>query len=152
MEEKRARRTSMLRVVEEDDVGGAPDGGGDGAVGLGGDDDFEKFRCGGEIGHQRLLGVGWKGLHDGQLLEDGEDDFVGGSKRCFDAGAPELQQGIVFVKMPRQAGAKSDDTLETRVRLGPVRFRPREFFHRQMRIENELDAAIIFAREFADHE
>src|SRR6266850_6690484 len=100
----------------------------------------------------RLLGVGWKGLHDGQLLEDGEDDFVGGSKRCFDAGAPELQQGIVFVKMPRQAGAKGDDTLETRVRLGPVRFRPREFFNRQMRIENELDAAIIFAREFADHE
>ena len=34
---------SAGRVVEEDDVGGTPHGGGDGAVGLAGDDDLEKF-------------------------------------------------------------------------------------------------------------
>src|SRR5260370_18780229 len=44
----------LHRIVEEDDVGGAPDGGGDGAVGLAGHDDLEKFRRRGEVGPEQV--------------------------------------------------------------------------------------------------
>jgi hypothetical protein len=40
---KRRGELSVLRLVEEDDVGRAPHGGGNGAVGLAGYDDLKEF-------------------------------------------------------------------------------------------------------------
>src|SRR5256885_920371 len=101
---------------------------------------------------KRLLGIGWQGSRDRQMLENCENDFVGGSERSFHTGAAELQQRIVFVKVPNQAGADGDGALEALVRRRLSRFQTGGFFRGQMRIENQQDAAVIFAREFADHQ
>src|SRR6267378_4467987 len=82
-------QNSAGRVVEEDDVRRTPHGAGNGAVGLAGHDDLEKFWRGGEISHERLVGIGWQRLRDSQVLENCEDDFGGGSERSFHSGAPE---------------------------------------------------------------
>ena len=102
-------------VVEEDDVGGAPDGAWDGAVGPRGHDDFEKLGRSCKIGHKRLMGIGGERLRDRQMLKDREYDLVGGSEGNLHAGAPELQQRIIFVKVPGQAGADVDGALKALV-------------------------------------
>src|SRR5205814_8340985 len=79
-------------VVEEDDVGGAPGGAGDGGVGPRGHDDFEKLGRSCKIGHKRLMGIGGERLRDRQMLKDMEYDLVGGSEGNLHAGAAELQQ------------------------------------------------------------
>ena len=43
------------QVLQENYVGRVPEGGGDGAVGLAGYDDFEEFGGGGEIGQQDMI-------------------------------------------------------------------------------------------------
>ena len=43
-------KTRLGEILGEDYVGGVPDGGGDGAAGLSGDDDLERFGVGGEVG------------------------------------------------------------------------------------------------------
>src|SRR6266478_458575 len=75
-----------------------------------------------------------------------------GTERSFHTGAPELQQRIVFVKVPGQAGADRDGTLEAFARRRHSRLAAGGFFGGQMRIENEQDAAVVFAGKFADHQ
>src|SRR2546421_8784654 len=86
------------------------------------------------------------------MLKDRENDLVGGSERSLHAGAAELQQRIIFVKVPGQASADIDGALETLVRGRLYRLRIRGFFRGQVRIENEQNTADVFAREFRDHQ
>ncbi len=111
-------RSILSRVVEEDDIRGAPYGRGDGAVRLAGDDNFEEIRGGREIGHERLLGIGWERLREGEVPENCEDDLVGVGESSLNAGAAELQGKVALVKMPGQAGADGDGALEPIVCCG----------------------------------
>jgi hypothetical protein len=49
-EDRPLQNAALDLVLGEDYVGGVPDGGGDGAAGLRGDDDLERFGVGGEVG------------------------------------------------------------------------------------------------------
>src|SRR5205807_3443011 len=105
------------RVVEEDDVGGAPDGVGKKAARLAGHDDFEEFRAGSQLGDELLFRIDRQRLHDGQVTEDFEDVPFRRGERRIHADAAELQKRIRLIEMPGDVGAKSHGALETLVNL-----------------------------------
>jgi len=121
-------------------------------VGLAGHDDFEKIGQPREIGHELLIRIGRQRLREGQVLENGENKFVGGGEKSFHPGGTELQQRVLFVKVPGQAGANGDGALEMFVDRRDRVLHPGKFLLRQMRIENEEDTAIVFAGEFTNHQ
>jgi len=59
-------------------------------VRLAGDDNFEEIRGGREIGHKRLLGIGWERLREGEVAENRKNDLVGVGESSLNARAAEL--------------------------------------------------------------
>src|SRR5260370_6086803 len=133
------------RVVEEDDIRGAPHGRGDGAVRLAGDDNCEESRGGSEVGHKRLLGIGWERLREGEVAQNCEDDLVGVGERSLNAGAAELQGKVALVKMPGQAGADGDGALETIVRCSGPRRNAGRIPRGDGGLKTTQETALIFA-------
>ena len=65
-----AGRDGSGEVFGEDDVGGIPDRTGDRATRLRSDDDLEGFGDSGEIGQERSVRVGRKGLNAREMAEN----------------------------------------------------------------------------------
>ena len=87
------------------------------------------------------------------MLEDREDIFFRGGQRRFQRRAAKLKLRVALVKVPGDAGAQRHRALEAFVR----RLRSSHGFRiadriRNMRIEHEQHAAIVFACEFAHHQ
>src|SRR2546430_12636709 len=62
-----------LFLFEEDDKGRTPDGVGEEAARLAGDDDLEKFRRCSELGDELLLGIARERLYDGEVPKNIEN-------------------------------------------------------------------------------
>jgi hypothetical protein len=52
----------LRQIVQENNVGGVPEVGGDGAAGLAGDNDFEEFGGGGQAGQENVFRIRRKRL------------------------------------------------------------------------------------------
>src|SRR5437899_12649432 len=85
-------------VAGEDDVGGVPEFGGNGAAGLGGYDNFEGVGVSGELVQQ----VGPRGrryrLEERQVAEDGEDLLRGRRGGRGELGAAKVERGVACVQ------------------------------------------------------
>ena len=145
------RCISARKVVDENNVGGMPDHGGDRAAGLAGDDDFEEFGFRDELGEQRVIWIRRKRLRECEMTQDVEDDVLRRGQRSVDAGRAELQLGVSFIEMPRKAGAERRGTVETLACFfgrghGGTCGRGRSVW-----VEYQENAAIVFARKFSHH-
>jgi len=135
----------LCRVVEEDDVGGAPHGGGDGAVGLAGHDDFEKFGRGARSAMSDCPGSDGRGCAIARCWRIAKMISSAGARGVSTPALRNCNSELFFVEVPGQAGAGPDGTLKALARRRHSRFQAGGFFGGQMRIENEQDAAVVFA-------
>ena len=151
-----------LERIEEEEIGRGPERGRDGALRARGEDDFEDFVLGGEFVEECAAGVDVSGLDEGELAQRVVDDFAGGGHRRGEAVGAELQHGINFVEVPGDAGGHGDGALEA-LRCGcesdadcgrDVATASALTLGRRADkgIEDQHHAALVFAREFADHQ
>jgi hypothetical protein len=101
-----------LFLLEEDDEGRTPDRVGEEATRLAGDDDFEEFRRGRELGDELLVGVEREGLYDGKMPQNVENVSFRRRQWPIEVHAAELQHRIGLIKMPSDIRAKSHGALE----------------------------------------
>src|SRR5258708_35272536 len=115
-----------------------------------GENKFEDVRLGGEFLHQGVRWIERQRLQPGEMAQYGKNIFVRGGDGQIETRAAELQLCTALEKMPGEAGAKSDGTLEARI----ANVRGGRYFvsGREMRIENEEHAKIFLVRKFADHQ
>ena len=101
-----------LFLFEEDDKGRTPDGVGEEAARLAGDDDLEKFRRCSELGDELLLGIARERLYDGEVPKNIENVFVRRRQWRIEVQTAELQHGIGLIEMPGDVRAQSHGALE----------------------------------------
>src|SRR5258708_25392295 len=83
------------------------------------------------------------------MTKNGENIFCGGREWRFHAGAAELQQRVALKEMPSHAGAQCNGALEA---IGGDLRHSANDGNRDVRIEHEEHASVIFACEFAHHQ
>src|SRR5438876_10036066 len=127
-----------------------PEQGGNRSMRLAGDNQFEDVRLRREFLHQGVRWIERQRLQPGEMAQYGENILVRGGDGQVETRAAELQLRTALEKMPGEAGAKSDGTLEARI----ANIRGRRYFvsGREMRIENEEHAKIFLMSKFADHQ
>src|SRR2546423_10799086 len=81
------RAPSADEIVEEDDVGGMPEIGGNRAARLARYDNLEQLGRGGQIAEQLQLWVRGKRLRQREMPQNTENVFFGAGQRCFHARA-----------------------------------------------------------------
>src|ERR1044072_4794208 len=87
-------------------------------------------------------------MSDSEVPQNSENRIFCRSKSGFDSGAAKLQGGVTLIKMPRDTSAQRDCAFKPFVEIGYLVERG----FSGMGIEHQQDPAIIFTREFTDHQ
>ena len=82
------------------------------------------------------------------MAQNSENVFRSGSKRNVSGFAAVFEEGVAFAEGPREGGAVGDRLLEA-VGVGGCSV---GFGGGAVRIEDEQDAVVVLASEFANHE
>src|SRR5260370_1123896 len=83
------------------------------------------------------------------MTKNGENIFFRGREWSFHAGAAELQQRVALKEMPSHAGAQCNGALEA---IGCDLRHSANDGNRDVRIEHEEHASVIFACELSHHQ
>src|SRR5215475_7134103 len=127
-----------------------PKRGGDGAVLLAGDDDFEDVRSGSKVLHQRVRWVEGERMDSCKMFENLKDFFFGCTDGNVKSRAAILKLRAALEEVPSQTGAKRDGFLETWITS--FRRRRDRNVRGEVRIEHKEYAKILLEREFAHHQ
>src|ERR1700682_4585207 len=86
------------------------------------------------------------------MPQDEKHYLLSRRQRRLYSGAAKLHQGVAFIKMPDQRRAKRHRALEAFARGQHHRALAPSDHRTNMWIQDQEDAAVIFAREFANHQ
>ncbi len=134
-------------IFGEDDVGGIPNGGWDGATRLRGNDYFEGFEVSGKIGQKRCVRIRRKRLNEREVAENRE--YIVGSRRegNFSTHSTKFEESTALMEAPGNGGTEGNGAFEaslfSRRGVGAS--------DKAVGVEDEKDTAIIFAGELANH-
>src|SRR5271154_596268 len=147
-----ANASEESEAIDEKEIRGRPEAGGNGALRAGGEDDFENFGVAGELVEKRAAGGRRIGVDHGKLAQGVVDDFTGRSHGSRKTIGAKLHHGMNFMEMPGNTRGERNGALET---FGVLRVgKPAEVGagRANERIEHEQDATLVLARELADHQ
>jgi hypothetical protein len=101
-----------LELIDEEEIGGGPQRGGDGMLGTVGNDDFENFAISGKNIEKLSADGRIVRFKSGEFAQRFIDNFGGrGHLRCETVGA-ELHDRINFIEVPGNAGGHGYGALE----------------------------------------